>query len=116
MTANFRKAFLISFAAFTTLATAATATAQSPSANSPEFFEEKIRPVLVKNCYSCHTTSQMSGLRLDSQESMAKGGKRGAAVVPGNAATSLLLQAIRQSDPNLKMPVGSKLTDTEIAP
>jgi cytochrome c553 len=114
MTARFRKILLVSFAAFTTLA-AATAAAQSPSANSPDFFEEKIRPVLVRNCYSCHTTSQMSGLRLDSQEAMAKGGKRGAAIVPGSAATSLLLQAIRQVDPNLKMPVGGKLTDAEVA-
>ena len=46
---------------------------------------------------------------------MAKGGKRGAAVVPGDAATSLLLKAIRQVDSNLKMPVGSKLTDAEVA-
>ena len=115
MTASFRRTLLVSLTAFTTLATAAIATAQNPAANSPDFFEEKIRPVLVRNCYSCHTTSQMSGLRLDSQEAMAKGGKRGAAVVPGDAATSLLLKAIRQVDSNLKMPVGSKLTDAEVA-
>jgi hypothetical protein len=56
----------------------------------------------------------MSGLRVDSAEGMAKGGKRGAAVVPGNPGASLLLQAIKQTD-SLKMPVGSKLTDAEIA-
>jgi hypothetical protein len=99
---------------FLSLATASVAAAQSAPANSPNFFEEKIRPVLAKNCYSCHTTSQMSGLRLDSAESMAKGGKRGAAVVPGNAGASLLIQAIKQTDPGLKMPVGSKLTDAEV--
>ena len=53
------------------IATASDASAQSLPASAPEFFEEKIRPVLVKNCYSCHTTSQMSGLRVDSAEGMA---------------------------------------------
>ncbi len=90
------------------------ASAQSSSAKSPDFFEEKIRPVLIKNCYSCHTTSQMSGLRVDSEEALMKGGKRGAAVVPGNPGGSLLLQAIRQTDPGLKMPMGGKLTDQEV--
>jgi len=97
------------------LTAASVASAQSLPANSPDFFEEKIRPVLVKNCYSCHTTSQMSGLRLDSAESMAKGGKRGAAVVPGNSGASLMIQAVKQTDPTLKMPVGSKLTDAEVS-
>src|SRR5436190_24046807 len=89
------------FFALTSLTTATVAAAQGTPANSPDFFEEKIRPVLVKNCYSCHTTSQMSGLRLDSPDGMAKGGKRGAAVVPGNPASSLLLTAIKQTDPGL---------------
>jgi hypothetical protein len=100
---------------FLSVAAVSAASAQTLPPNSPEFFEEKIRPVLAKNCYSCHTTSQMSGLRLDSAEGMAKGGKRGAAVVPGNPSASLLLQAIKQTDPNLKMPVGSKLTDAEVS-
>ena len=59
------------------------ASAQNTPAKSPDFFEEKIRPVLIKNCYSCHTTSAMGGLRLDSEDAMKTGGKRGAAVVPG---------------------------------
>src|SRR5882724_5930648 len=100
---------------FFSLAAASVASAQSLSPGSPDFFEEKIRPVLAKNCYSCHTTSQMSGLRLDSADAMAKGGKRGTAVVPGNPGASLLVQAIRQTDPSLKMPVGSKLTDAEVS-
>src|ERR1043165_2300548 len=104
----------IIFLALSSMASAQVATAQSLPAGSPDFFEEKIRPVLVKNCYSCHTTSQMSGLRLDSADGMAKGGKRGGAVVPGNPGASLLLQAIKQTDPGLKMPVGSKLTDAEV--
>src|SRR5262249_23018884 len=99
---------------FLLLAAVSTAAAQSIPANSPDFFEAKIRPVLIKNCYSCHTTSQMSGLRVDSQEAITKGGKRGPAIVPGNPAGSLLLTAIRQTDPALKMPMGGKLTDAEV--
>jgi len=80
------------------IALAGSAAAQSIPSNSPDFFESKIRPVLVKNCYSCHTTSQMSGLRVDSLEALSKGGKRGAAVVPGSAESSTLIKAIRQTD------------------
>jgi hypothetical protein len=100
---------------FLLLAAVSSAAAQSIPANSPDFFETKIRPVLIKNCYSCHTTSQMSGLRVDSQEAITKGGKRGPAIVPGNSGGSLLLQAIRQTDAGLKMPMGGKLTDAEIS-
>src|SRR5262249_43749827 len=51
---------------------------------------------------------------VDSQEGITKGGKRGPAIVPGNPGGSLLLQAIRQTDPGLKMPMGGKLSDAEI--
>ena len=49
-----------------------------------DFFETKIRPVLANNCYSCHTSSQLGGLRLDSRDAMLKGGKSGPALVPGD--------------------------------
>ena len=86
-----------------------------PDAASPEFFETKIRPILASNCYGCHAESQLGGLRLDSPEDMAKGGKRGPAIVPGDPDKSLLIQAVRQSDPNLKMPLGGRLEDSEIS-
>jgi cytochrome c553 len=85
------------------------------NAASPDFFETKIRPVLAANCYSCHTNSQLGGLRLDSLEAMVKGGKRGAAVVPGDPDKSLILKALHQTDPDLKMPPTGKLKDAEIA-
>jgi len=91
---------------------AAAALAQDPAA-SPDFFESKVRPVLANNCYSCHTTSQLGGLRLDSRDAMMKGGKRGVAVVPGDPDNSLLVKAVRQTG-ELKMPMGSKLKDAEI--
>jgi len=93
----------------------ACAFAQGP--NSTEFFENKIRPILVNNCYSCHTNTAMGGLRLDSAEAMLKGGaKRGAAVVAGDPDKSALILAIRHvdADPKFRMPLGNKLKDAEI--
>ncbi len=57
----------------------------------------------------------MGGLRLDSAEAMKKGGKRGVAVVPGDPENSLLIKAVNQLDPSLKMPMGGKLKAAEIA-
>jgi mono/diheme cytochrome c family protein len=89
--------------------------AQSPEAASPNFFETKIRPLLASNCYGCHTDSQLGGLRLDSLEAMLKGGSHGPAITPGDPEKSLLIKAVRQTDPGLKMPLGGKLTDAEVA-
>src|SRR5271154_4712462 len=89
--------------------------AVAADAQSPDFFELKIRPVLATNCYACHTNSALGGLRLDSREAMLKGGKRGPSITPGDAEQSLLIQAVRQTDENLKMPQGGKLKDSEIA-
>lgn len=97
------------------MAAASCAFAQNPG--SAEFFENKIRPILVNNCYSCHTNTAMGGLRLDSAEAMFKGGaKRGPAVVAGDPDKSALIIAIRHSDPDPKfrMPLGVKLKDADI--
>ena len=87
---------------------------QATPASSPDFFELKIRPLLANNCYSCHTNSQLGDLRLDSREAMLKGGKRGAAIKPGDPDQSVMIRAVRQTDPELKMPMGGKLKDPEI--
>ncbi len=92
-----------------------TAWSQTGAAGSPEFFESRIRPILANNCFGCHTSSALGGLRLDSLEAMKKGGKRGTAVVPGDPENSLMIKAVRQVDPALKMPSGNKLKDSEIA-
>ncbi len=84
-------------------------------ANSPEFFENKIRPILANNCYSCHTQTAMGGLRLDGPEGLKKSGKRGPLLTPGDPEKSALILAVRQTDPTFKMPMGTKLKETEIA-
>jgi hypothetical protein len=89
--------------------------AQTVNAGSSEFFENKIRPILANNCFGCHTNSQLGGLRLDTLEAMKKGGKRGPAIVIGDPEKSLLIKAVRQTDPDLKMPSGGKLKTQEIA-
>src|SRR5580765_7769994 len=81
-----------------------------------EFFEARVRPVLAANCYACHTDSKLGGLRVDSRVALLQGGKSGPAIVPGRPDESLLIKAVRQVDPNLKMPMGgTKLKDNEIA-
>ena len=52
--------------------------------NSAELFETRVRPVLANNCYSCHTNSNLGGLRVDSRASLLKGGKTGPAIVREN--------------------------------
>jgi cytochrome c553 len=96
------------------IAPAASLFAQT-AASSPDFFETNIRPILANSCFSCHTNSQLGGLRLDSAEAMMKGGSRGPSVVPGDPDKSLLITAVRQTDPDLKMPMGGKLKDKEVA-
>jgi mono/diheme cytochrome c family protein len=85
------------------------------AAQTDEFFETRVRPVFAKNCYACHTDSQMGGLRLDSGEAVRKGGKSGPPVVPGKPDESLLIRAVRQTHDRIKMPPGGKLKDEEIA-
>jgi mono/diheme cytochrome c family protein len=83
---------------------------------STEFFEARIRPVLSANCFACHTTSKLGGLRVDSRVALMEGGKSGPAIVIGQPDDSLLIRAVSQVDPKLKMPMaGNKLKDNEIA-
>lgn len=80
-----------------------------------EFFERKIRPVLVEHCYECHAESsdELQGdLRLDTREAIRAGGPSGSTVTPGKPAESLLLEAIRYE--SLEMPPQGKLPDSVI--
>jgi hypothetical protein len=79
-----------------------------------EFFEMKVRPVLAARCGACHIASRAAGLQLDTRAHALAGGKSGAAVVPGKSSESLLIQAVAQTHPRLKMPPGGKLAEAEI--
>ncbi|MFM9963829.1 MAG: PSD1 and planctomycete cytochrome C domain-containing protein [Planctomycetaceae bacterium] len=83
-----------------------------------EFFEKKIRPVLVKHCYECHSANAKKlggGLLLDHREGLRQGGETGSAVVVGKPDESLLIKAIRYEDDSLKMPPKGKLPAAAIA-
>jgi hypothetical protein len=85
---------------------------QAPTAEQLAFFEKNIRPVLVKECYSCHATTAQKirgSLTLDTRDGLRKGGENGPAIVPGDAKKSLLVEAIRHSHDRLKMPPKKKL-------
>ena len=85
-----------------------------------EFFENKIRPVLVEHCIKCHGEEAAKekklkgGLRLDSKAGWQKGGDTGAAIVPGKPTEGTLLASIRYDGDN-KMPPKSKLPANAIA-
>jgi hypothetical protein len=89
-------------------------TLPGPPAQSAEFFETAVRPILAASCYDCHTEERLGGLRLDSREAMLKGGKSGPAIVPGDPDRSLLIQAVRQTTDKLKMPKGGRLEPREV--
>src|SRR5215212_7327421 len=76
-----------------------------------EFFEKRIRPLLVERCYECHGEKKhKGGLRLDSAAAVLKGGDSGPALVPGKPDESRMIKGISWSDPEFQMPPRNKLT------
>ncbi|HMP01528.1 MAG TPA: PSD1 and planctomycete cytochrome C domain-containing protein [Gemmatales bacterium] len=102
--------------------TAAAVHADEPKLTSEQlhFFEAKIRPVLVASCYKCHAADApkvRGGLLLDSRAGLLQGGDSGPAIVPGQPERSLLIQALRYKEEDLRMPPprsGGKLSDAVI--
>ena len=77
-----------------------------------DFFEKRIRPVLVEHCYECHAESSddlMGGLLLDSREASRQGGDSGPAVVPFAPDKSRLLEAMSYANRDLQMPPENRL-------
>jgi hypothetical protein len=70
-----------------------------------EFFEAKIRPVLIERCYECHNSVDRAeaNLELDHRQGVIAGGDSGPAIHPGKPDDSLLIQAIRHQG-DLRMP------------
>jgi hypothetical protein len=103
-------------ATFGIAALAAPLAAAEPSPEDIEFFESKIRPVLVESCSKCHSAGPKApkgGLAIDNREALLKGGDTGPAIVPGKPDDSLLIKALRYGD--LQMPPKGKLPDAVIA-
>ena len=81
--------------------------------DAEQFFESQIRPLLIDKCIGCHGAEKQSGgLRLDSRDALLKGGDSGTAIVPGDAANSRIVQAVRY-DGELQMPPETPLADAQ---
>ncbi len=109
-------------AALVTLATSSLRAAEPPAENPAEkarqieFFETKIRPLLSKSCFKCHSAKRKSpkgGLRLDTRSAMLAGGDSGRAIVPGKPNESLLIESVRYEAG--EMPPSGKLAAEDIA-
>ena len=90
--------------------------ADEETAKRIEFFENRIRPVLVEHCYECHSSRSKGlkgGLFVDSSKGLRMGGDSGPAITLGDSKTSLLMQAIRYE--STEMPPKGKLPDSVIA-
>ncbi len=82
-----------------------------------QHFERKIRPLLSKHCYECHSSKAKpvhGGLRLDTDGGVKQGGDSGPAIKPGEPEESLLIEALRYKG-DIQMPPEGKLSDAEIA-
>ena len=81
-----------------------------------EFFEMRVRPVLVRTCLTCHAAARMGGLDMTSRDGLLKGGNSGPAMVPGEPEHSLLIQAVSYTHERLKMPLQQpRLSEQEVA-
>ena len=89
----------------------------APADDAPIDYATQVKPILARHCAACHgVKKQQVGLRIDSARGMLDGGDSGPAIVPGEAAKSLLFQAVTGTEGASQMPPdGSKLSDEEIA-
>jgi hypothetical protein len=80
--------------------------ADEPPAESPLTFERDIRPILKAHCWHCHggEGEPKGHLDLRLRRLLLQGGDSGAAIVPGDAAASLLFRRVRSGE----MPPGEK--------
>lgn len=89
--------------------------AATVEAEDLEFFEKRVRPLLIEHCYACHSGDAKmieGGLRVDGRARLLRGGDSGPAIVPGKAEQSLLVKAIRYQA--VEMPPQGKLAAAEI--
>jgi len=88
--------------------------------NTPAYYTETVKPLLVTNCGKCHfDMNHKGGLSLQTKAAAMKGGRDGVVLVPGDPANSLLVKLIRHEGPaNDPMPMpdkAPKMSDADIA-
>lgn len=105
----------VSIAALTFIAWGANS--QSASADeASDFFESRIRPLLLGKCVSCHgPKTQENDLRLDSRTQVFEGtSSTDRLIVPGSPEQSRLFQVLQYSEDDSQMPPKGKLSESEI--
>lgn len=114
----FRTALQITLVAYISVWTICSSQGADKRPDSDEqlrFFESRIRPALIKHCYECHSAdaAEPGGrLRLDTRDGLLSGGESGAAIVPGDVDSSLLMHAVRYD--GLQMPPEQPLPEAVI--
>lgn len=88
-----------------------------PAAEAAVDYTKDIKPILAKNCYSCHGGGKAKGrLRVDSLAAMLKGGDSGPSVLPGKAKDSPLIHSLTGDGDIKRMPPkGRGLSNDDIA-
>ena len=92
-------------------------TPQTLTKDQLDFFEGKIRPIFVENCYKCHSPSKgtpRAGLELDWKGGWEQGGSYGPVIVPGDPDKSALIQAVRYTYSGLQMPPDGRLSTSQV--
>jgi len=97
-----------------------TVAAAGSAVNTPAYYTETVRPLLVTNCGKCHfDVNHKGGLSLETKASTMKGGRDGVVIVPGDPASSVLVKLIRHEgppdDPKPMPPKLPKISDADIA-
>ncbi len=116
---SLHRPFLASVALLSAFAVVAcnqgTADEPTPTVDPLEFFEKEVRPLLAEHCYACHSVQArklQAGLLVDSRAALLRGGDSGAALTPGDADASLLMEAVRYE--SYEMPPQGKLPEENI--
>lgn len=91
-------------------------TAEPPTASEIEFFESRIRPVLVEHCYACHNSASdaQGGLAVDHRAALIAGSDHGAVIDPSDPGKSRLIAVISHQIDGLEMPEGGAKLDDEV--
>jgi mono/diheme cytochrome c family protein len=85
--------------------------------DADNLFKDSIRPLFERKCFQCHSSKadELKGnLKLETVESILKGGDQGPAVVPGDTQNSFLLRAIRYQVEDFQMPPSGRLPDADV--
>ena len=91
--------------------------AAEPTSADLEHFEKNVRPILIEQCFKCHSAESKNpkgGLRVDARAHLLAGGDSGPSIVPGSPEKSRLIEAVKYGNPDLLMPPKAKLNDGQI--